>query len=75
MKCYSSYCSEVAVHQILIRVIALFKDFSNLTLFLGNSCNFQLIGLKHGKQLDYEVMQSIVFRNYSTPNFVRVIAL
>ena len=38
-------------------------------LFLDNSYSSHPIGLKHGGQLDYEVMQRILFPGYSTPNF------
>ena len=49
----------------------LFNDFSDLTLFLDNSFyNFHPVRLKHGGQLDYEVMQCILFQGYSTPNFL-----
>ena len=61
MMWYRAYCFAVTVHQI----ITLFKDFSDLTLFLDNSYKFHLIGLKHGEQLDYELL----FRDYSTLNF------
>ena len=37
--------------------------------------NLRRMALEHGGQLDYEVMQRIVFQGYSTPNFDSVIAL
>ena len=75
MRWYSAYCFEARVHQILI-VITLFNDFSVLILLPDNSSySFRPIGLKHGGQLDYEVMQRIVFQGYSAPNFDGVIAL
>ena len=44
------------------RVITLFKDFSDLSLFLDNSSySFHPIVLKHGGQLDFEMMQGILF--------------
>ena len=75
MRWYSAYCFEVTVHQILVG-ITLFKDLSDLTVFLDNSSySFHLIRLKHSGQLDYEVMQGIMFQGYNSPNFDRVIAL
>ena len=42
------------------RVITPFNNISDWTLFPGNSSySFHSIGLKHGGQLDYEVMQRI----------------
>ena len=46
------YAFKVTVDQIVL----------DLTLFLDNSYNFHKIWLKHGEQLDYEVMQHILFR-------------
>ena len=43
----------------------------DLTLFL----QFSSTWLKPGGQLDNEVMQGILFRGYTTPNFHRVITL
>ena len=61
MRWYSAYCCAVTVHQILIRVFSLLKDFSDLTLFLDIfSYSFHPTGLKHGGELDYEVMQRVV---------------
>ena len=58
------------------RVIALFKEFSDLTLFPDNAYySFHPIVLKRGEQLDYEMTRRILFRGYSIPNFDRVIAL
>ena len=57
------YYLEVTVHQFLDGVITLAKDFSDLTLFWDNSslyC-FHPSGLKHGGQLDNEVMECILF--------------
>ena len=57
MRWYSAYCFEVMVHQILIELLHFLKIFQT-TLFLDNcSYCFLLIGLKHGGQLDNEVMQ------------------
>ena len=51
---------EVTVYQISI-VIMLFNYFLDMTLFPDNSsCSFHLNGLKHGGQLDYEVMRCIL---------------
>ena len=71
MRWYSIYCFELMVYKILI-VITLFKGFSDLTLFPDNSYSFHPIRLKHGGQLDCEVMQYILFQGYSTPKFYRV---
>ena len=70
------------VQRILIRgystpnfdkVVTLLKDFSVLTLFLDNeSFSFHPIGFQHGGQLDYEVMQRILFQGYSTLNFIEL---
>ena len=47
-----------------------FKDFSNMTLFLDNySYNFHQMRLKLNGQLDYEVIQHILFQGYSTSDF------
>ena len=40
-----------------------------------SSFSFHWIGMKLGGQLDHTVVQCILFRGYSTPNFDRVIAL
>ena len=40
------------------------------TLFPDNSYSFHPIVLKLGGQLDHEVIQCILFRDYSTPNKV-----
>ena len=49
--------------------------FSDLTLFPGNfSYSFHPIGLKHGGQVDYEVMQRICFEATVHQMFI-VIAL
>ena len=55
------------------RVPIFFEDFPDLTLFQDNSNSFYLIRLKHSGKLDYEVIQRIFFRGYSTPNFDEVI--
>ena len=53
---------------LLLRFLTILQT---LTLFPDISSNsFHLIGLKHGGQLDYEVIQSKLFRGYSTPNFI-----
>ena len=58
------------------RVITLFKDFSDFTLFPDDSSyGFHPIVLKHCGHLDYEVVQRILFPGYSTPHFDRFIAL
>ena len=45
------------------RVIMIFKDFSDLTLFADNSFySYHPIRLKHCEMLGYEMMQSIVLR-------------
>ena len=44
--------------------------------FMDNSTyEFHQITLKLGRQLDHEVIESIVFQGYSTSNFDRVIML
>ena len=58
------YSFKIMRHQI----------FLDMTLFLDISFSFHQIRLKHGRQLDYEVMQRILFQGYSTKNFI-VIAL
>ena len=64
------------MHQSLIELSTLFKDFSDLTLLPDNSSySFHPIVLKHVGQLDYEAMQRILFQGYSTLNFDSVIAL
>ena len=59
MRWYSAYCFEVTIHQIFI-VITFLKIFQT-TLSLDNSYSFHPIRLKHGGQLDNEVMQGILF--------------
>ena len=47
-----------------------------MTSFPTNSYySFHRIGIKVGGQLDHEVIQRMLFRGYSTPNFNRDIAL
>ena len=63
----SSNCDRLLVD-------TLFNNFSDLTLFSDNFSNsFNPIMLKHGGQLDYEPMQRMLLRGYSTHD--RVIAL
>ena len=60
-------CFEVIVHQILLELLWFLMIFQTLTSFPDNaSYSFHPIRLKHGGQLDYEVMQCIVFRGYSS---------
>ena len=69
MQWYSIYCFEVTLIEF-IQFLTVFRlDLDN------SSYSFHPIRLKHGGQLDYEVMQGILFQGYSTPNFDRVIAL
>ena len=74
MRWYRAYYFEVNVHQILIESL-LCKDCSDMTSFLANSYSFHQIGWKLGGQLDYEVVQCLLFRGYSAPNFGRVLTI
>ena len=58
------------------RDITRFKQFFRLDFFLDNSSySFHLIGLKHGGQIDHEVMQNILFQDHTTPNLDSMIDL
>ena len=53
-----------------------YKDHVDFTLNTGNWLPVNIPACTiHGGQLDYEVVKSIVFRGYSTPNFDREITL
>ena len=56
MRWYSIHCFKVTVHQILVELLHLLTIFR---LDFVSSYSFHSVGLKHGGQLDYEVMQRI----------------
>ena len=64
-------CSQVTVHQISIVFHGYnTPSFFDLTWFWENFFySFHPTELKHAGQLDYEVMQQILFQGYSFSNF------
>ena len=72
---YSTHCFLVTVHQILIALLSFLMIFQTWLCFrITPPTIFIWLGWNL-VDINYEVIQCVLFGGYSTPNFDRVIAL